>query len=78
LKKLQGVDTLVINALRHEEHYSHFNLAQALSIIRTVSPRQAFLTHISHEMGLYEEMAPRLPDNVFMGVDNMKIEIKEE
>ena len=75
LKKLAGVDTLVINALRKEEHYSHFNLEQALAIIRTVAPRQAFLTHISHHLGLYTEVSPTLPENVFLGIDNEVIDV---
>ena len=75
LKKLQGVDVLVINALRKEEHYSHFNLEQALAIIRTVAPRRAYLTHISHHLGLYKEVTPTLPDNVSLGIDNEVIEV---
>ena len=75
LKKLVGLDTLVINALRKEEHYSHFNLAQALHVIEQLQPRQAFLTHISHEMGLYADVAPTLPENVFLGIDNLAINI---
>ena len=75
LKKLQGVDVLVINALRKEEHYSHFNLEQALAIIRTVAPRRAYLTHISHHLGLYKELTPTLPDNVSLGIDNEVIEV---
>ena len=75
LKKLQGVDVLVINALRKEEHYSHFNLEQALAIIRTVAPRRAYLTHISHHLGLYKEVTPTLPDNVSLGIDNEVIDV---
>jgi phosphoribosyl 1,2-cyclic phosphate phosphodiesterase len=75
LKKLSGVEVLVINALRKEEHYSHFSLEQALNIIREVGPQRAYLTHISHEMGLYTEVAPTLPDNVFLGIDNEVIEV---
>ena len=78
LKKLSGIDTLVINALRKEEHYSHFNLEQALNIIRTLAPRRAYLTHISHEMGCYSEVSPTLPENVFLGVDNEVIEVPSQ
>ena len=75
LKKLKGVDVLVVNALRKEEHYSHFNLEQALSVIRSVGPQRAYLTHVSHEMGLYAEIDPTLPENVFLGIDNEVIEL---
>ena len=75
LKKLKGVDVLVVNALRIKEHYSHFNLEQALAVIRTVQPKRAYLTHVSHEMGLYAEIAPTLPENVFLGIDNEVIDV---
>jgi phosphoribosyl 1,2-cyclic phosphate phosphodiesterase len=74
-RKLENLDVLVINALRKEEHYSHFNLNQALMIIKELKPGKAFLTHISHSMGKYEDIAPKLPENVFLGIDGMSITI---
>lgn len=73
--KLQNLDTLVLNALRHEEHYSHFCLSQSLGIIHELKPKRAFLTHISHEMGSYAEINPTLPDNVELAYDSLKISI---
>lgn len=75
LKKLQGLEVLVINALRIREHYSHFNLEQALNIIQQLQPKHAYLTHISDKMGPYAEIAPLLPDNVTMGYDGLSIEL---
>ena len=75
LEKLMDLDALVINALRIEEHYSHFNLEQALAIIKKVCPRKAFLTHIGHEMGLHSEASKILPQNVKLGYDGMVIDI---
>ena len=75
MKKLQDLDLLVLNALRIKEHYSHFNLAQALNIIRQLNPAKAILTHVSHEMGLYEEVSKSLPENVFLGMDGLSIEL---
>ncbi|MDE6755519.1 MAG: MBL fold metallo-hydrolase [Muribaculaceae bacterium] len=74
---IKGVDTLVINALRHKEHISHLNLTQALDVIKAVRPRMAYLTHISHDMGLYSEVAPTLPDNVRPATDGETIEIQD-
>jgi len=74
-RKLENLDVLVINALRKEEHYSHFNLNQALMIIKELKPGKAFLTHISHSMGSYEAIAPELPENVFLGIDGMSVTI---
>lgn len=75
LEKLNNLDVLVINALRIKEHYSHFNLAQALAVIETLKPQRAYLTHISDKMGKYTQIAPTLPQNVFMGTDGLTIDI---
>ncbi|MBR4135841.1 MAG: MBL fold metallo-hydrolase [Bacteroidales bacterium] len=75
MQKLKGLKLLVINALRIKEHYSHFNLQQALAIIEQLQPEQAVITHISHEMGLYEDVCQGLPPNVRLGHDGLSIEI---
>ena len=71
MSKLAGLELMVLNALRKEEHYSHFNLSQALAVIEKLQPKQAVLTHISHEMGKYEEVMKILPKNVVLGYDGM-------
>jgi phosphoribosyl 1,2-cyclic phosphate phosphodiesterase len=75
LNKLKNLNVLVINALRIKEHYSHFNLSEALNIIKYVSPKQAYLTHISHNLALYAESRQLLPDVVAFAYDGLKIEI---
>lgn len=75
LQKLQGVDTLVINALRRTHHYSHFSLPEALDVINCIGPRRAYITHISHEMGCHAEVSATLPDGVELAYDNLQIEI---
>ncbi len=74
-KKLKGVKVLVINALRRELHYSHFNLEQALAIIDEIKPERAYLTHVSHRLGKYVDVSQELPQNVFLGIDNQVIEV---
>ena len=74
-KKLRGVKVLVINALRREQHYSHFNLEQALAIIDEIKPERAYLTHVSHRLGKYVDVSQELPQNVFLGIDNQLIEV---
>ena len=74
-KKLRGVKVLVINALRREQHYSHFNLEQALAIIEEIKPERAYLTHVSHRLGKYVDVSQELPQNVFLGIDNQVIEV---
>lgn len=77
LDKIAGVDTLVINALRKEPHLSHFTLDEALQIIRRVSPRMAYLTHISHQMGRHAEEETALPPNIRFAYDGLSIEIPD-
>ena len=76
-EKLQGIDTLVVNALRFREHHSHFNVEEALALINRIKPRVAYLTHMSHEIGLHAETAEKLQEGVFLGYDGLSIEIKE-
>lgn len=75
LEKLKGVKVLTLNALRKEPHLSHFNLEEALDVIRKINPERAYLTHISHLMGFHEEVEKELPENVFLAYDNLKITI---
>ncbi|MBQ7488938.1 MAG: MBL fold metallo-hydrolase [Bacteroidales bacterium] len=77
MQKLQNLDLLVLNALRIREHYSHFNLSQALQVIDSLRPKKAVLTHISHEMGKYADVSKLLPENVILGYDGLVIEMVE-
>jgi phosphoribosyl 1,2-cyclic phosphate phosphodiesterase len=71
--KLLGIDTLVVNALRKEEHVSHLNLEEALKLIEKIKPKKAYLTHLSHSFGLHAEEEAKLPKNVFIAFDNLCI-----
>ena len=73
--KLKGLDILVINALRIEEHLSHQNLEQALVNIERIAPKRAYLIHMSHHFGLHNEMEKKLPPNVFLAYDGLEIEV---
>ena len=75
IEKLKGVKVLVVNALREDEHISHFNLEQALDFIEKVNPEKAYLTHISHHLGFHEDVQQKLPKNVFLAYDNLQITI---
>ncbi len=75
MEKLKGVKVLVINALRREKHFSHYCLPEALEVIEKVGPERAYLTHMSHEMGLHEETMKLLPAGVELAYDGLKIEI---
>ena len=73
IEKIKGVKVLVINALREEEHSTHFNLKEALDFIHLVQPEKAYLTHISHLLGFHEEVQQKLPENVYLAYDNLEI-----
>ncbi len=75
LKKLDGCKTLVINALRRQKHPSHYNLEEALRIIKFVNPQQAYLTHLSHLMGLHTDIEKELPEGINIAYDGLKINL---
>ena len=75
IEKLKGVDVLVVNALRFEPHDSHFNVAEALDLIARVAPRESYLIHMSHEIGLYDEASSRLPEGVRLAYDGLRVKI---
>jgi phosphoribosyl 1,2-cyclic phosphate phosphodiesterase len=75
IDKIRNTEVLVVNALREEPHYAHFNLAEALSFIEKVNPGVAYLTHISHHLGFHDEVEPKLPKNVFLSYDKLKINV---
>jgi len=77
IKKLEGADILIINALRKKKHFSHFCLPEALDIIAQVQPREAYITHVSHEMGFYAEVSKELPPHIHIAYDGLKLEINE-
>lgn len=74
-EKMVGTQYLVINALRKQKHISHFSLPEALKLISELSPRKAFITHISHQMGLYKDVQKELPENVFLAYDGLSIDL---
>ena len=73
--KLQGLDVLIINALREKEHTTHETIAQALENIEKIKPRKAYFTHISHTFGLHEAQQKTLPANVFIAYDGLEIDV---
>jgi phosphoribosyl 1,2-cyclic phosphate phosphodiesterase len=70
---LEGLDVLVIDALRPNPHPAHFGLDQALDAIAQFRPQQAYLTHMSHEMD-HEKVSAYLPANVALAHDGLSFE----
>ncbi len=71
--KLKGVKTLVVNALRFKDHFSHATVDEALSLINEITPDQAYLTHVSHEIGFHDEVNKKLPSNVRLAYDGLEL-----
>lgn len=71
---LEGLDTLVIDALRWRPHVTHMSIGESLEVVERLRPRQAFLTHICHEIS-HEAESKKLPPNVFFAYDGLRIEI---
>lgn len=75
LSKMKNADVMVINALHQSSHISHYNLQEALEVIEEVNPKQAYLVHMSHQMGLHSDVQSILPDNVSLAYDGLKVSL---
>ncbi|MAY83445.1 MAG: MBL fold metallo-hydrolase [Flavobacteriales bacterium] len=73
-EKIKGTKVLVLNALRQSKHISHFNLEEALELIKELDVEKAYLTHISHLMGKHDDVSELLPDNVELAYDGLELE----
>ena len=73
IEKIKGVEVLVINALRHQKHISHFSLPEALEVAAKVGAKQTWLTHMSHQIGLHAEEETKLPEGVRFAYDGLSI-----
>lgn len=74
-EKIRGSKVLVLNALRHEKHVSHFNLEEAIALAKELEVEQCYLTHISHQLGRHEEVAESLPDGISLAYDGLEITV---
>ncbi|MEO6668207.1 MAG: MBL fold metallo-hydrolase [Ferruginibacter sp.] len=66
---IRGSKTIVLNALRHEKHISHFNLEEAVALVQELNIPQAYFTHISHQLGRHEDISPLLPPGIQLAHD---------
>lgn len=74
-EKIKGSKVLVLNALRREQHISHFTLAQAIDLVEELQPDVAYFTHISHQLGLHEQVQKELPTHIQLAYDGLQIEL---
>jgi phosphoribosyl 1,2-cyclic phosphate phosphodiesterase len=76
LQKIIGSKILILNALRKEEHISHFNLQQAIDLSKQLKVPQTYFTHISHQMGLHENVNNLLPNGCALAYDGLELEVQ--
>ncbi|MEO6303653.1 MAG: MBL fold metallo-hydrolase [Bacteroidia bacterium] len=72
-EKLKNLNVLVLNSLRREPHVSHFTFEEAVNMVNELKPRKAYLTHISHQLGLHEHVSKELPANIELAVDGLQL-----
>jgi phosphoribosyl 1,2-cyclic phosphate phosphodiesterase len=75
-EKIKGCEVLVLNALRREQHISHFTLEEAVELCNELKPKKAFFTHISHQLGLHDEVNAELPEHINLAYDGLEITFK--
>ncbi|MGB7291866.1 MAG: MBL fold metallo-hydrolase [Thermodesulfobacteriota bacterium] len=71
VERLNGLELLIIDALRYKPHPAHLGVDQAIQVIREIRPRIAVLTHMGHELD-YEKLSKELPENIEPGHDGME------
>lgn len=71
--KIRGSEVMVINALRKQSHLSHFSLGEAIELSQGLKVNAAYFTHISHQMGLHNEIEAELPDGIHLAYDGLQL-----
>ncbi len=74
ISNIRNCDCLILNALRHKSHHSHFNLEQALAMIEKIQAKKTYLIHLSHQMGLHDEVERSLPESVYLAYDGLELQ----
>lgn len=74
-EKIKGSGIIVLNALRKKEHVSHFNLQQAIEVVKELEIPRAYFTHVSHQLGLHKEINKELPPHIELAWDGLQLDI---
>jgi phosphoribosyl 1,2-cyclic phosphate phosphodiesterase len=75
LEKIKGSEVLTLNTLRKEKHISHYTLDEGIQVAAQLGPSHTYFTHLSHQMGLHEEVSKELPDGVELAYDGLVISL---
>jgi len=72
-EKMKGAELIILDALRRTKHVSHFTLQESIELLDELQPKRALLTHVSHFMGLHDEVNKELPSNTQLAYDGQQI-----
>lgn len=75
LNKAFGSKVFVLNALRKEEHISHYTLDQAVGIAKKVGASRTYFVHMSHQIGFHDEVNKTLPENMELAYDGLVLNL---
>lgn len=75
MEHIKGSKILVLNALRHKKHPSHFNLEEAIEIVKQIKPEQAYFTHLGHLIGTHESVNKELPKGMELAYDGLRFSL---
>jgi len=73
--KMLNADVIVLDSLRKVPHLSHLSLDQSIALIKELKPKQAYLIHISHLMGLHDQVSSELPKNIHLSYDGLQLNV---
>ena len=72
-EKIKGSEVMVVNALRHKEHISHYNIKEAIALVEELGVPSAYFTHISHQLGKHDDINKELPDGIALAFDGLQL-----
>lgn len=75
MEKLNGVDTLILDALRPRQHPTHFSFDESVSMAREIGARETYFIHMTHDV-LHHEQDERLPDDIHLGYDGLTFTVE--
>jgi phosphoribosyl 1,2-cyclic phosphate phosphodiesterase len=70
----RGVDTLVVDALRHASHTTHMSVAEAIEASKRIAPRRTYFTHMCHDLG-HVETELLLPEDIRLAYDGLALTV---
>jgi len=72
-EKIRGSETMVVNALRHKQHLSHYTLEEAVALVKELNVPKGYFTHISHQLGLQAVVNKDLPFGMELAYDGLQL-----